>query len=312
MQLIPGTEEYPLMRKQISILSAAFLLCSAFTALAADRVSRTDAPEATHDIHFLDAQGELVRGTRCGAPKVDAHTAAAVDTFIQRFIAENGAPEKANTVIPVAFHVIHSGSTGNVSDAQITNQMQVLNNSFVGTGFSFTHLTTTRTNDSRWFSTCARKGTERKIRQSLAVDPAHTLNVYSCSPSGLLGRATFPWSYSEDNYQHGVVILHSSLPGGSAAPYNLGDTLPHEVGHYLGLYHTFQGGCNNPGDSVADTPYEASPAYGCPVGRDTCSGGGDDPIFNFMDYTDDACMDHFTADQATRMQNSVATYKPSL
>ncbi len=268
------------------------------------------------DIHFLGDDGALQRGARCSTEDLGSAELARVRAEVGAWIANRGdAP--AATQIPVAFHVVYKQKNGNVEgdvpQADVEDQIDVLNAAFAGTGFSFYLSSLDYTKNNKWFRRCYSTGQEKKMKQALAIDPAHNLNIYTCKPSGgILGWAYFPSSYPESSFWHGTVLLYSSLPGGSAAPYNLGDTGTHEVGHYLGLDHTFQGGCQNPGDSIADTPPEASAAYGCPVGRDTCSGGGLDPIFNFMDYTDDDCMDEFTSDQGDRMTAQTALYRPSL
>jgi hypothetical protein len=294
------------MRKTTIVLGLALVSATASQAWAAPKTP------AGPDIHFMSEKGSIERGVRCGAPQQTREEMRAIDAEVARFIAQRGwnPGQEANIQIPVRFHVIYSGSTGNVPESQLDAQINVLNAAYAGSGFSFVKAGTDRTNNNQWFTKCY---SNERFKQTLAIDPANNLNIYTCKPSGgILGYAYYPSSFAESNYRHGVVLLYSSLPGGSAAPYNLGDTATHEVGHYLGLAHTFENGCNNPGDSVADTPAEASPAFGCPVGRNTCSSAGDDPIRNFMDYTDDSCMNLFSTGQVTRMQQQVATYKPSL
>jgi pregnancy-associated plasma protein-A len=290
--------------KRVSLAAAAAVLSMA----AIPALAQNAAPGP--DVHFQGPNGEIQRGVRCAAERVSPEVQAEVERLLAAARERGQLAPPGDLTVPVAFHVLHNGTEGNIPDSMITAQLNVLNAAFNGTGFAFTLHSINRVNDRKWFTNCYGN---QNFKRDLAVDVPHTLNFYTCKPKGnILGYAYLPQSYPEDNWHHGVVVLYSSLPGGSAAPYNLGDTGTHEVGHYLGLEHTFERGCQAPGDSVDDTPFEASPAFGCPTGRDTCSQPGLDPIENFMDYTDDACMDTFSAGQSGRMSEIVAVYKPSL
>jgi hypothetical protein len=239
-----------------------------------------------------------------------AQTAAMEKDFRNRMDRKGAIRTMAVGPITVQVHwqVITDGSTGNLSDAVLANQLNVLNRSYAGSGVIFQLASTKRTNNAAWFHDP--EGNENAMKSALRVGKAQDLNFYTADlGSSLLGWATFPNSYRSQPKMDGVVVHYQSLPGGSLTNYNQGDTGTHEVGHWMGLYHTFQGGCSNSGDSVSDTPAEKSPAYQCPTGRDTCSASGADPIHNFMDYTYDSCMYEFTPGQSKRMQDQWAAYR---
>jgi len=304
-------------------------------------------------VEYVDQEAFIKSGNRCSTRDILPDQMLAIEAYIDRYLEETdfylyreagymfgerkgakggngngngnnggggdpgsdcGTFNPPNITIPVAVHVITNGSQGNVSSGQINSQINVLNQAYNGTGFSFSLASVDYTDNASWYSMGISSAAESQAKQALNVDPYTHLNIYIAGiGGGLLGWATFPSSLSGDPTDDGVVLLNESLPGGSAYPYNEGDTGTHEVGHWLGLYHTFQGGCNGNGDYVDDTPAERSPAYGCPIGRDSCRrDAGDDPVTNFMDYTDDSCMFEFSDCQIVRMHEQVAAFRTQL
>jgi hypothetical protein len=216
----------------------------------------------------------------------------------------------ASYVINVHFHVImNSAGEGATSDALIGRQMRALNEGFVGTGYSFVLASVDRTVNDAWYNMGYNSQAERRAKTALRRGSADDLNIYSTSGGGYLGWATWPHKYQSQPELDGIVVARESLPGGAYSNYNEGDTATHEVGHWLGLYHTFQNGCSANGDYVEDTPAERFPARGCPIGQDTCAASGLDPIHNFMDYSYDPCMFEFTAGQGLRMDDFFVTYR---
>ncbi|HEY8143139.1 MAG TPA: zinc metalloprotease [Kofleriaceae bacterium] len=297
--------------RALALLFATTLIaCSGET----DRIDQNIPDDVPDEV----GSRQYMRG--CGTPDPTPEMMAEADRLSALRIAPY-APGSIN--IPVWVHVIRQGtgvSNGDLTTTMINNQISVLNQAYGGqtggtnTAYRFTLAGTTRTTNATWFNGCDSSSNETAMKNALRVGGKNTLNIYSCNPGGgLLGWATFPSWYAGNPKDDGVVILDESVPGGAAAPYNLGDTATHEVGHWLGLYHTFQGGCSkkaNGGDQVSDTPAERSAAFGCPTGRNTCANlPGNDPITNFMDYTDDACMYQMSSGQSTRMDSQWAAYR---
>ncbi|MEM7480971.1 MAG: pre-peptidase C-terminal domain-containing protein [Acidobacteriota bacterium] len=240
--------------------------------------------------------------------------------------------------IPVVFHIIQrTNGTGNVSNSLINSQLDILNEDFralsgtpgapgTDTEIQFVLASTdpngnsttgiNRVTSNAYF-TDPGPGAFNDMKQALNWDTTRYLNIYSNDANGALGYATFP-QQDAGAYLDGVVLLWSSV--GRNAPqggiYNQGRTATHEVGHYLGLFHTFQSGCGSAsspyttGDLIADTERQSAANFNCPGSANSCSSR--DPIENYMNYTQDTCMDRFTAQQTNRMRCSLVNYRSTL
>lgn len=260
---------------------------------------------------FACHRTEIAR-QRCGTNSPSADKVRRMQDKIEQFKStkedfEPTTPQR----IQVFFHVITGGPNkedGNVTRDQIDKQMTVLNQAFTTTHFQFDLAKVDYELNPKWFAMAQGKDEEMAARAKLNVNHKDALNVYSANTS------CYGWSVAyekieSDPYQ-GAVILFSTLPDGAFTHYNQGHTLVHEAGHWLGLFHTYYGGCSDLGDYVPDTAPEGTQTPGCPAdGKDTCPGDGPDPIDNFMDDSSDDCTNKFTFDQSVRMDQVFACFR---
>jgi hypothetical protein len=262
-----------------------------------------------------------------------------IQQWIQQHQNNRENADAALIVIPLVVHVVYNTAQQNISDEQILSQINVLNNDFRKLNTDRLHSSHPYYNLSgnANIEFCLAKidkngnATTGIVRTATSItefdgNPINTsdekvkfsnqggddfwdakkyLNIWVCKLSGgTLGYAQFPSVFSSSPETDGVVIdyRYFGTIGTVTAPYNLGRTATHEIGHWLNLYHIW-GDANCGDDEVNDTPTQASENYDCPTfPHISCSNGPNGDLFmNFMDYTDDGCMSMFTNGQVDRM-----------
>ncbi|TAE30467.1 MAG: T9SS C-terminal target domain-containing protein [Cytophagales bacterium] len=251
-------------------------------------------------------------------------------------------------LIPVVVNVVHNTDVQNISDAQIRSQIDVLNEDFRRTnqdasqtpavfsaedtrmqfylacqdpnGVATTGIRRFRTNQVG-FTTANFNQVKQAGIGLTSWNPNQYLNIWSCNFNDplidVLGVATSPSSFADSPGLDGVVINHEAFgrsTGTVEAPFDLGRTVTHEVGHWLNLIHIWGPRDSNPActgsDEVADTPTQRAPTAGCTHTSTPCTPNVPIMFMNYMDYTDDRCMNAFTFGQKVRMRANFDPNQP--
>jgi hypothetical protein len=171
--------------------------------------------------------------TRCGTP--DWELSSRDETILRnKMAAALKTIDKSfpTVIIPVSFQVISNGQMGNIPQKFVTDQIDVMNAAFAPHQFQFQLRETVRTDNAALSNACSSRAESFKAQLRKPVDGPNVLYIYTCPLNGLLGYATLPTEAAEFPLIDGIVIRDQSLPGGSTANFNLGQTATHEIGHW--------------------------------------------------------------------------------
>jgi hypothetical protein len=321
------------------------MICACLAAMCSDGVARqaSGKPPVSQTPDGRVRAGDLIfdswndyansgffrqHGMRCGLPE-----------SWERPVGQGGVAGGSGADCTVSFtnpdevYAPSFARTGDISEALINSQIDILNEDFLalpgsngamGNTVEIEFFLATEdpmgnptngitySNNTNWFNDTG------NYWDPLAWDPNRYINIYTNTAGGNLGYVPFlPQEGPVGSNSDRVVMLWSTigLDAPIGPPFDKGRTLTHEIGHFLGLLHTFDGGCGSAdacfttGDLICDTNPEATPAHGCTEGG---SCGSPDPIHNYMDYSDDLCMFEFTPQQARRIRCSLENYRPAL
>ena len=265
----------------------------------------------------------------------------------EKYLKKYSKKKNSIITIPVVVHIVWNTNQQNISDAQISSQIDVLNDDYRRTnidaintpnvwnsiaadceiefclastdpnGAFTTGITRTQTSQSSF----SIQNDGVKSSATGGIDPwpqDDYLNIWVCNlTGGILGYATPPSNFNNPDDGEVIGYRYFGTIGTVQSPYNKGRTCTHEVGHWLNLDHVWGYGGNCGTDNVNDTPTQEEENYGCPSfphnpnSCNTANGNGD-MFMNYMDYTNDACMNMFTNGQKNRMISAINQYRSNL
>jgi hypothetical protein len=306
-----------------ALLSGPALASPAHAVAAPGAVDVPCAPAGTTPTSWRSGAGDAIDLNAAERAQTRAELTA-TSTRTYRAAAASLAPR---VLIPVYVHVIKGTHHGEqtVSATKVRRVMSILRGGYAGaqaanaahTRYTFTIKKLQFVKNDKWYHATPFGSVDRQAKRTLHRGGARSLNLYINDSRSqglpLLGYSRFPWQYHLNPALDGVTVNVNGLPGGKARGYNLGDTVIHEVGHWLGLFHTFEGGCSAINDGVSDTPAERDANFRCSDTANLCDptdlATKIDPAYNFMDYTYDSCMRLFTPGQAARMDAEFARWR---